>query len=155
MKNVILTILFCFLGISGQALEHADELAIRKIVQNYTDSWNQRDCKGFAEDFSTDADFVNIFGMKFSGKAEIENRHIKILQTFLKGSKLEIVDTHLREIQPGLVIGTIYWKIYGFHTPGSDMNKPGEIRDGIFTQVFVNTNKKWEITASQNTMIPN
>lgn len=155
MKNFILALFFCFLGTSAQALEQADESAIRSIVQNYTDSWNQRECKGFAEGYSEDADFVNIFGMKFSGKAEIEERHVKILQTFFKGSKLEIVDTQLREVQPGLVIGTIRWKLNGFRTPGSDMSKPGEVRTGIYTQVFVNANKKWEITASQNTLTPN
>ncbi len=127
------------------ALERADEGAIHQVIEKYTRSWNENECRGFADDFSEKADFVNIFGMKFSGKKEIEERHVKILQTIFKGSKLEILDTQLREVQPGLVIANIVWGLDGFH-------QPGERREGIFTQVFVKNQDKWEITASQNTL---
>jgi hypothetical protein len=84
--------------------------------------------------------------VKFSGREEIETRHIHILQTILKDSKMEILRTYLREVQEGLVIATIYWQVKGF--------KVGEsVRDGIFTQVFVRQGGKWEITSSQNTLI--
>jgi uncharacterized protein (TIGR02246 family) len=136
------------------ALEKADQSAIQQAIQSYTDSWNLRGGKGFADAFAENADFVNIFGMKFSGKEEIENRHIKIIQTFFKDSKLEILDTQLREVQPGLVIATVYWRLNGFRTPDADTNKPGEARNGVYTQVFINSGSRWEITASQNTMMP-
>jgi uncharacterized protein (TIGR02246 family) len=116
------------------------------VISDYTYSWNERGCKGFAEGFTQDADFINIFGMKFSGKEEIELRHMHILQTFLKDSKMQILKTDLREAQKGLVIATVYWRVKGF-TAGE------AIRDGIFTQVFVQQGEKWEITASQNTLI--
>ena len=93
--------------------------------------------------------------MHFSGKAEIEKRHIQILQTFLKGSTLEILRTQLREVQPGLVVAIVHWRCPGFRTPRSDLNKPGEVREGVFTQVFIHSGDKWEITASQNTLVPN
>ena len=128
------------------ALEKTDREAIEKVVADYTYAWNEQGCKGFANGFAPDADFVNIFGMKFSGKEEIESRHIHILRTILKDSKMEILKTCLREVQEGLVIATIYWQVKGF--------KIGEpVRDGIFTQVFVRQGGKWEITASQNTLI--
>ncbi len=128
------------------ALEKTDQEAIEKVIADYTYAWNEQGCKGFAEGFAQDADFVNIFGMKFSGKEEIEARHIHILQTVLKDSKMEILKTNLREAQEGLVIATVYWRVKGF--------KVGEaIREGIFTQVFVQQGGKWEITASQNTLI--
>lgn len=137
------------------ALEQADQAAIQGIIQSYTDAWNQQAGKGFADHFAEDADFVNIFGMHFSSRSEIEERHIKILQTFHKDSKLKISDVQFREVQPGLVIAVIHWVLDGFRYPGSDISKPGETRKGIFTQVFINLGKKWEITASQNTLIPN
>ncbi len=46
--------------------------------------------------------------MKFSGKTEIENRHTTILQGLLKGSKLETLHATYREVQPGLVIATVF-----------------------------------------------
>ncbi len=128
------------------ALEKTDHEAIEKIIADYTQSWNEKGCKGFADGFVQDADFVNIFGMKFSGKEEIEARHISILQTFLKDSKMEILKTNLREAQKGVVIATIYWRVEGF-------KKPDAIQDGIFTQVFIQQGENWKITASQNTLI--
>lgn len=136
-------------------LEQSDKVEIQQIIQNYVDAWNYREGKGFGDGFTEDADFVNIFGMNFSGKAEIEDRHIKILQTILKGSKFELMNLNLREVQPGLVIALVRWKVEGFRNPCYDINKSGETREGIFTQVFINQNNKWQITASQNTLVPN
>lgn len=135
-------------------LDNADQKAIQEVINVYRDAWNQNEGKGFGDGFTEDADFVNIFGMHFSGKAEIEMRHVQILQSFLKNSILEIVDTQLREVQPGLVIAIVHWKLLGYRTPSSDMLKPSDTREGIFTQVFIHSNEKWEITASQNTMKP-
>lgn len=136
------------------ALEPVDESAINRVIQDYTHSWNEKEGNGFADHYSEQADFVNIFGMKFCGKTEIENRHTTILQGLLKGSKLETLETTYREVQPGLVIATVFWKLNGFRTPGSDLKLPGEVREGVFTHVLVQTNGKWEITASQNTLKP-
>ena len=138
---------------SLSALEPADQTAIQGIIQEFTNSWNDQAGKGFADAFTEDADFVNVFGMVFKGKTEIEDRHVKILQTFQKDSKLEIVESRLREVTPGLVIAVVHWKLDGFRTPKSDINLPGEMREGIFTHVFILADNSWKITACQNTLI--
>ena len=137
------------------ALTSDDKVAIEKIVQDLADSWNEKEGVGFGVNFSDDADFVNIFGMHFSGKAEIEDRHIKILQTMFKNSKLQMVKTTLREIQPGVVIALIQWKLDAKKSPITLSSKYfDEIREGIFTNVFLYANNKWVITASQNVIKP-
>lgn len=134
------------------ALEQEDQYAIQKIIQGHKTSWNEKGGHGFADGFTEDADFVNIFGMKFSGREEIENRHIKIIQTIFKGSFFEILDVTLRKVTPGLVIAIVKWRLEGFRKPGSEAT---ETREGIFTHVFINQRNKWEITATQNTLFPN
>jgi uncharacterized protein (TIGR02246 family) len=134
-------------------LEQADQEAIHGIIKSYTEAWNLRGCIGFGDGFTEDADFVNIFGMHFSGKAEIEQRHIQILKTFLKDSTMEIQDIQLREVQPGVVISLVRWKVHGFRHPSNAASTSTE-REGIFTHVFINTNNQWKITASQNTLKP-
>lgn len=147
---------FCILSTlflnSAFALEVVDELAIKKSIQNIADSWNERECVGFADDFTDDADFVNIFGMHFIGKAEIEARHIKILQTFLKDSKFEVIRFQLRESKPGTVIALVHWKVNGFRKPNYDRSIPGTTQEGIFTLVFIQAENKWVITSAQNTL---
>lgn len=135
------------------SLEQADRDAIQEVIHGYADAWNNHAGRGFGDGFAENADFVNIFGMHFIGKAEIEDRHIKILQSFLKGSSFEILDTKLREIQPGVVIAHIRWKVQGFGNPKQESDKTKETREGIFTQVFSDANSKWEIVASQNTLV--
>lgn len=153
IERLFLTyITICLLFSPLYAIEETDVNSINTIIANYTKSWNERGCHGFADDFTEDADFINIFGMVFKGREEIEQRHVQILATIYKGSKLEILDTQLREIQPGIILALIRWKLYGYHTPRSDLSLPGETREGIFSQLFIESHGKWEITASQNTM---
>lgn len=135
----------------GFALSDSERAEVEGVIHNYAEAWNERACVGFANDFSADADFVNIYGMHFSGREEIESRHVRIMQSFLKDSKLKIENIKLREIHPGLIIALVHWSLDGFHRMGSDLSEPGKTRKGLFTHVFLH-NKKWEIVASQNTL---
>lgn len=132
-------------ALNGLTIE--EEQSLQKVINLYVKAWNQQQGRGFSNDFSEEADFVNLFGEHFSGKADIEKRHIEILQTFLKGSVLEITHTHFREVYPGLVIAHVYWQLF---LEKMSVNDPWK---GLFTQVFIYSNNKWEITASQNTLI--
>ena len=79
-------LLILFFTSSLFALDKGDKDSINEIVEHFTSSWNHHEGKGFADYSAEDSDFVNIFGSVFSGKQEIESRHIAILKTFLKGS---------------------------------------------------------------------
>ncbi len=149
MKNAIL---ICGLCISTTlfAIDSKDESSIKGIVEHYVNAWNQHAGKGFGDHFSQDADFVNIFGMVFSGKEEIELRHIEILQTFLKDSNFEVTNFKLREINPNVMIGLVSWTVDGFHKPGADSSK--ETMKGVFSHTFVKNGEHWEIVSTQNTL---
>ncbi len=145
--------ILCFSPLT--AVEIADLDAIDGVIHAYANAWNNRAGHGFANNFTEDADFVNIYGSHFLGKNEIEFRHVQILQNFLKDSKLEILTVRLRDVQPDLVIALVKWRLRGFRNPGTSLDCPGETRDGIFTQVFINVEGQWKITSSQNTLISN
>ncbi len=136
------------------AIEPKDQLAIDKVVQRWTHAWNRDAGVGLGKLYSDDADFVNIFGMHFHGGSEIEERHVAILRTFLQGSLFSVVDMQFREVSPGLVIALVHWKLDGFYRPNQDRSSSGEIRYGRFTHVFIKREGKWEITATQNTLLP-
>lgn len=112
MSRMICTILtFAALTSSLFGLEDEDTQAINRLIDQLTVSWNESRGVGFGEPYTEDADFVNIFGMAFSGKEEIEERHIKILDSIMKESTLEILSNRLREASPGVVIALSYWKV--------------------------------------------
>jgi uncharacterized protein (TIGR02246 family) len=69
---------------------NADEVAIRKLVTEQTEAWNRHDAAAWSKDFAPEADFVNIFGGIFQGRAEIEKRHAEIFLTLFKDSHTEV-----------------------------------------------------------------
>lgn len=141
------------MSLSIFALDTNDHKTINQIIEHFTDAWNDHAGQGSADYYTQDADFVNIFGMAFAGKQEIEERHIKIHESFLKGSIFEVTDLRLREAKPGIVIAHVYWKVGNIQKPGKD--SANETMKGIFTHVFLKNQDKWEITATQNTPIAN
>jgi uncharacterized protein (TIGR02246 family) len=148
MKKRLSCVLVFVLSVTSLlALDTNDRNAIDTIVEHYTHAWNDCEGRGFGHYYAQDADFVNIFGMAFSGKQEIEDRHIKILETFLKGSRFEVIETKVREVKPDVVIAQVYWKVTNIQKPGAETMK------GIFTHTFLKSNDTWEIAAAQNTLI--
>lgn len=155
MKKRISLLLLIIASISSSvsALDTSDHKAINQIIEHFTNAWNDHAGQGSADYYSQDADFVNIFGMAFSGKQEIEERHVKIHESFLKGSVFEVIDLRLREAKPGVVIAHVYWKVSNIQKPGKD--PLNEIMKGVFTHVFLKNQDGWEITATQNTVLSN
>ena len=139
---------------SAFALSTRDKISVESSIHHYVSSWNEKSGRGFSDVFEEHADFVNIFGMRITGKSAIENRHIEILETFLKNSKLHVISIELKELTPQIVIAWVRWRLEGFRTPRSDQIQSGEIREGIFTQVFRKNENKWQIVTSQNTLSP-
>lgn len=133
------------------ALDKSDHQIMSQIIDHFANAWNDHEGQGSADYYAEDADFVNIFGMAFSGKQEIEIRHVKIHESFLKGSIFEVTDVRLREITSDVVIAHAYWKVSNIQQPGKD---PVSMK-GIFTHVFLKNHDTWEITATQNTLISN
>ncbi len=127
-------------------LETTDQKTIETMIDHFTDAWNHQAGKGSAKYYAEDADFVNIFGMLFSGKEEIEARHVKIHEAFLKDSLFEVVNLKIREAKPGVAIAQVFWKV-------SNIGAQKEAMEGIFTHTIVQNGDTWEFAATQNTKI--
>lgn len=152
MKKLFLLIVLSF-NCSGFSLDADDHKTIHHIIDHFTHAWNDHEGQGSGDHYAQDADFVNIFGMVFSGKQEIEMRHVKIHEAFLKGSTFEVTDLKLREAKPDVVIAHVQWKVSNIQKPGQDSGT--ETMKGVFTHVFLKNQDIWEITASQNTLSKN
>lgn len=64
-----------------------DAAAVASEVLHRLDiAWNAADSARFATEFSDDADLINIFGVHFNGRTEIEKRIQSIFDTIFKGS---------------------------------------------------------------------
>lgn len=154
MKS-LLTIAFGFCTVTSlQGLENEDQEAIHSIIASWENAWNAHAGKGLADCYAADADFVNPLGQLFSGSAEIENRHILILNSFLKQSEFNVQEVRLREVNTDLVISHIFWELKNGHLLPPE-KRPAHNLKGIFTHVFIREGHEWKITASQNTVTTN
>lgn len=132
------------------SLEPNDNHEIVQIIYGLENSWNQNSGHGFADYYTQDADFVNVLGMVFHSREEIEERHVKILETILKGSKYETLAYSIREVKPDVVVAHVHWQVSNIPKPIRAPFK--ETIKGVFTHVLVKTNDHWEIIATQNTL---
>ena len=65
----------------------------RDISAMFADAWNARDASALARMFADDADFVNVGGLWWHKRADIEQAHDYCLQAFFKDSTLSIRQT--------------------------------------------------------------
>jgi len=54
---------------------------IETVVSAVVDAWNRHGMKAYAAQFTEDADFVNVVGMHFRGRPQIEAVHIDLHRT--------------------------------------------------------------------------
>lgn len=132
----------------GQDNESAREA--RQIVAGIERAWNSHDMEAFASLFADDADFVNIEGTRWRGRAAIKDAHAFVHATIFKQSRLTIDDTTFTPLTPEVVVARSTWRLEG-QTTMKGAPVPG--RTGILTNVLVRSGAGWKIAVTQNTDI--
>ena len=125
-----------------------DELAIRQLVKQLEAAWNAGDSVGIAAPFVDDADFVNIMGEYYKGRAPIEAGHRRIFDTIHKGSQVSFAVERVRFVHPDMAIAFLRAHLK-FHS--DDVRREGRARP---TMVLAKNEGKWQIVAFQFTRIP-
>ena len=99
---------------------------IANLIDVLSESWNRHDMATYAAQFTEDADFVNVIGMHWRGRPEIEARHADVHGTIFRNSTLRTFDNSLRLLGPGIVLAHIKWEMTGHESPqGSRFRKSG------------------------------
>ncbi len=127
------------------------KVQIESVLRELTESWNRHDMATFASQFTDDADFINVIGMHWRGRAEIEARHAEVHRTFFRNSSLRTVDWSLRPLSANVVLAHLQWEMTGHEAPPGVNFAP--LRNGVLTAVFIEQGGRWLITALQNTDI--
>ena len=121
---------------------HPDADAIAAAL---TDAWNSYDGDAFAQQFTEDADFVNIFGMHGVGRKAIARAHQAIFEGIYQGSVNRFTVTKVRPIRADAMIAHIKAEL---SVPQGPM--AGLLR-AIALAVLVRENGAWKIVSFQNT----
>lgn len=120
------------------------------IPRLFQEAWNRKDAHALAGLFSNDADFVNVVGLWWHNRADIERAHHYGLTAFFRNSAISARHVKLRWVGEDVAIIHTRWKLTG------QLDKAGEELEDRFTiMVFVaeRSSTGWIVCAAQNTDI--
>lgn len=123
---------------------------VTRVVGAFADTWNRHDMAAFAQLFAPDAEFVNVVGLWWKGRAEIKQAHEFTHATMFKNSHLTILETSVRFPSPQFAIARAKWRLEGHVGPEGQALPP---RTGLLVNVLASNRGSWAIIDSQNTDI--
>jgi len=121
------------------------------IPQVFTEAWNQRDASQIAGLFDSDAEFVNVTGLWWHRREDIERVHNYGLRTIFNHSTLTLTRTKTKYLADGIAVVHAKVKLTG-QTSIPEVPNPG-VRHTIFTFVVHQLSEEWSCAAVQNTDI--
>ncbi len=125
-----------------------DEVQIRNVENGLQEAWNRHDMKAWANLFTEDADFVNVVGWWWLGRAEIERKHTNSHVFLFRESTVTMDEVHIRFLTPQIAVAHVLWSMVGGKKPDG---VPAPPRKMIFTQVLQKQAGQWLISAAHNT----
>jgi uncharacterized protein (TIGR02246 family) len=114
------------------------------------DDWNRHDMKSFGGLFVDDAQFVNVIGLWWRSRAEIQRAHEALHATRMRMSHLVATETVVHLLGPHVAVLLQRWQLTG-DTGIDGVTLP--MRQGIMSLVTVKKGGHWRIAAAQNTDI--
>ncbi|MEK6481124.1 SgcJ/EcaC family oxidoreductase [Catalinimonas sp. 4WD22] len=124
------------------------------IPQIFVEAWNQRDAVKLASIFDEDAEFINVTGLWWHNRKDIEKAHDYGLRTIFNESALKLIQTKVRYLTEGIAVVQAKMRLSG-QTPTDKVSDPG-VRRNIFTFVLHRSGEQWSVASAQNTdIIPN
>ena len=121
-----------------------------RVMEKFADCWNRHDMEEFASLFALNAEFVNVVGLWWKGRAEIRKAHEFAHATFFKNSRLTMDEIEIRIVDEQVLIARCRWTLIGHVTPDGAPLPP---RTGILVNILVRAESGWSIIDSQNTDI--
>ena len=123
----------------------ADEAAVRGLVQQLMDGWNQGSGAGFAAPFAEDGDQVAFDGTRLSGRQHIADFHQMLFDRFLRGTRLIGKVTDIRFLTPDVALAH---GIGGTVMPGEADLAPD--RNSVQTLIAIKRDGEWRLARLHN-----
>lgn len=118
------------------------------IPHLFAKAWNARDAQALASLFVEDADFVNVVGLWWDNRDDIERAHHYGLTTFFQSSEISPRRIKVRNVSDDIAIIHTRWRLQG------QLGKNGEQLDTRFAiMVFFAERRRagWVVLAAHNT----
>ena len=154
MKIYILLIpvmlVFMTVGCKQNNDQRKDEEAIRNVILQMTEGFNKHDAKAATQMYTSDADFVNVRGDKYTGAEEIQQKLGAIFLTRAKQATLKTLNVSVRFVNPELAIAHVTNELSGL-VDSTGVTLPSH--QELSVRVFIKESDNWRVTAFHNTLI--
>lgn len=121
------------------------------IPRNFAEAWKHRDAQALASLFVEDADFINVTGIWWENRKDIQKAHDFGFRIIFKSSQLNVLQTKVRYLTPE--IATVHAKVEVIN----QTNRKGELtlhkRNTLFVFVAKKSKKQWLCYSAQNSEI--
>ena len=137
-----------------------DDSEIRALITGQADAWNRHDAKGWAAPFLPSAEFINILGTPFSGKAAVEGITARIFASIFKDSRDSVTVRKIVHVRPDVAVVHYEHAVSNYTAlpPGIQASEVGADGKGVLRTLMVyvllrDARGKWMIVNGQNTAI--
>lgn len=153
MKSIVVPVSLFLLSMAGasNAQAPADEAALRRLPEAFSDAFNNHDGRALASIMADDVDFVTVGLTWFHGRADFETYHTRLLRGRFKDISHKILQTHVRFIRPDVAVVRHSWTVQGDRNIDGSARAP---RFGMMTMVAEKKDGAWIVAAVQNVNAP-
>lgn len=142
-------VLCCWLAGQTATAQHPDkakeEEAVRQVVVNYKNAWNRHDAENLAQQYHTDAAWVNWFGAYAKGRPEILHHYQTVHSTYFKTSHYYTRAVEdITFVKPDVVL------MHVRTGPSGNERYPGQTFEFRRTLLLTKREGAWRILAGQN-----
>ena len=150
IKLIPVMLFFIAMGCEQHQKQKNDEQAIRNVILQMTEGFNKHDARAATKMYTSNADFVNVRGDKYTGATEIEQKLAAIFSTRAKQATLKTLNVAVRFVNPDLAIAHVTNELSGLvDTAGLMLPSHQELS----IRIFIKESGIWRVTAFHNTMI--
>lgn len=115
----------------GRVAKSEKELArrVKKVVDLYETAWNASDMNAMAALYAPDVHWVNIVGMHWKGREEVDYAHRALFDQSFRGvtSTLEEIES-VTPMPGGGAIAVVRWAVAAYKTPAGVVSPAGRTR---------------------------
>jgi uncharacterized protein (TIGR02246 family) len=119
------------MGSDGKAMGSDGALAakVERLATRYAVAWNASDMDAMSALYAKDVHWVNIVGMHWRGKPQVDRAHRAFFDIMFRGVPLSLEEVESIKLLPGgCVVVVIRWSVGAFKTPSGGQIPPSRDR---------------------------
>lgn len=161
MKTLLLSLALLLTQLAGAQnpaalpVPAADAAAIQAVVTRIGTNYRDHKFQDMAAYATEGVSWVNIVGMWWRGRPQVQAAHQAIFDRIFTGVKFTLGPPTIRLITPDVAVVNLYCGVGAFYPPDGvnrGTNKMGDDQD-LLTLVLVKQRGTWLLTAGHNTVV--